>query len=1486
VARRLIRKRTPVRAAGPRVLPARRPRRIHHQGPARAAQIDRLEVAALILVVLLAATLRLIGSNWGANHYLHPDERFMTMVVTGIAWPTSLAGYFDSASSPLNPYNAEFGAYVYGTFPLFLAKAIGFLTGHLVYGDAHLPGRWMSALADTGTVVLVWWIARHVFTRRAGLLAAFLLALTPLNIQTAHFFTTDSVAAFLAVAAFAASLQASGRSTWRWHIVGGVCVGLAAASKPNLAITGGFLLVPLLEHVRVRGTESLRLESGWRHARASPLLPVIVAGLVAAVTFRVAQPYAFAGPHPWSLRLDSRWTDTLTYWREVQGGFGDTPPGIQWADRTPLMYMLENLVQWGMGPALGGVALISLTWFGIGMLQGRRWPSWWLLAIVLWTAFHIVFYGIGLVKAQRYLLPAYPFLVVLAAGWLATLPRRMRELGWHPSGIQTSRVQAGLIALVVLGTVVSGLAVTAIYTRPHTRVAASEWIYAHVPPGSVIATEGWDDGLPLWLPDRPADAYRYTQIAGYDLDTEVKLSRLIGQLHHADYIVLSSDRLIGSIPRMPDRYPMMAFYYDALVSEALGFELEASFTSPPSLFGISFDDSDVEESLTVYDHPQVRIFRKSEEWSTHDAWHLLHQALGEGGVPRRVIDPSTENLMLSAAERESVIQSGTWAEIVDASRLSTAGTVLLWYLALQAAALAAVPMLWLLLPSLPDRGYALAKTAGLLGIGWGAWVMASLGLMPFGPASIALVFAAALLVAGTVTLRHGRALMTDLRQRWRWVVGAEALLLTGFGSMLWLRALNPDLWVPGRGGEKPMELAMFIAILRTQWFPPHDPWFAGGVMHYYYLGYVPWAAITRLLAIQPEVAFNLTLVSVFAILVVAVWSAAAALIVPILRLDRPSATESWRPIVLALPAPIVVGVLGNLDFVRRLGRGEWAGDSPPGWAERIGDPGLIAVGVWRALTQSHSLPPDAYWAPSRVIPNTVNEFPYFSFLFGDLHAHVLAMPVVAACLVVAVGIATSPAHGSRGTALLATLGGWRRSLAAALLAGFLTSMLLASNSWDYPPAVLIIVVAAAIRGISGGGTAAPWRLVRDLFVFSLLVVLASRLLVWPFLARFGSLAPQVLPGVEVTALGDYLAIHSVMLFAIAGYMSMAVWRAISRLWIRQRWGKVAASVALFSIVSAFLTAMITGHLVPFLIAGIACVGVGMVRHGRQPAHLLLISVVGVAFGLALAVERFRLGNDIGRMNLVFKLYLHAWQLLAVSAAVSAIVLITEMSRPIPRGGSALLRRVGGGAWLLMLTLLTIGALAYPLLATGPRLNDRFASLAPTLDGLAYMEDATIAESAEGQPPVEVSLASDRKAIHWMRQNIVGTPVILEAQLSAYRWGARISSATGLPTVLGWTWHQVQQRPGHESTVNARVEDIETIYGSPQAFSSVEPLLERYGVQLIVVGELERAIYADIGLAKFEGAAAEGRLTAVYEKDGMTIYAMPGHESVVRPLGSD
>jgi uncharacterized membrane protein len=234
---------------------------------------------------------------------------------------------------------------------------------------------------------------------------------------------------------------------------------------------------------------------------------------------------------------------------------------------------------------------------------------------------------------------------------------------------------------------------------------------------------------------------------------------------------------------------------------------------------------------------------------------------------------------------------------------------------------------------------------------------------------------------------------------------------------------------------------------------------------------------------------------------------------------------------------------------------------------------------------------------------------------------------------------------------------------------------------------------------------------------------------------------------------------------------------------------------------------------------------------------------------------------------VFKFWLQAWVLLSLLAGPSLVRLFGRLVATGPDGQRGL-RTGWSAAWLVALSLLALSAAVYPLFATPTRLWLRFAQLAPTLDGMAYMDHATYTDKGRDQ-----ELPADAAAIRWVLANVEGTPVILEGNAPLYHWGARFSVYTGLPTVLGWDWHQRQQRAGYPARIEERQKDVATAYESSNPEAAWK-IFNKYGVRFIVVGGLERAYYAPGGLDKFERMIGRG-LDVAYRADGVTIYRVVG-----------
>ncbi len=538
-------------------------------------------------------------------------------------------------------------------------------------------------------------------------------------------------------------------------------------------------------------------------------------GVTAIAVFRVAQPYAFGGTSLLDFSFADAWRDNMRQIRLLIGGDADYPPGHQWASRTPFVFPFTNMVIWGMGVPLGATAWAGWALGAWQVIRGMTLrpdgkavrmhilPVAWIGGMFLWQ-------GLQYVQSMRYLLPIYPTLVMMAAWLLWWIVDRARARIHRPA---VTGLAYGLMVVVTIATMLWGWGFLAIYRRPLSRVTASRWIYENVPPGSVIANEHWDDGLPLRIDGKDgfgSFGYRGLSTSGdgnmqmYNEDTPEKREQLYQWLNEADYIVLSSNRLWGSIPRLPLRYPMTVKYYDLLFSGELGFEEVYRGVSFPTIFGVEFNDTGAEEAFSVYDHPEVRIFKKTPAYSEELARGYFDPIDLEHTIqywPKQVSAAPTALLMTEdeAAQQQA---GGSWAQIFNPDSVvnrSPVIAVLIWLLLLEILGVIAFPLAFGVLRNLGDRGYGVAKTLGMLLLAWLAWLGPGLKLTEFSRAYIALCLLLLAALSAYLGWRHRDEIGRFVRARSGLLATEEIIFLMLFVMFLAVRWGNPDLWHPARG---------------------------------------------------------------------------------------------------------------------------------------------------------------------------------------------------------------------------------------------------------------------------------------------------------------------------------------------------------------------------------------------------------------------------------------------------------------------------------------------------------------------------------------------------------------------------------------------------------------------------------------------------------------------------------------------------------------
>lgn len=1328
----------------------------------------RLARVLLGLILLTGGFVRLYGIDWDDGQHLHPDERFISMVEERLTRPAGLAAYFDSLRSPLNPYNHDNGSFVYGTLPLFLTKAVAGALGKTGYGGAYRVGRVLSSLFDLLTVLLVYRITRRFARREAALVAAGLFAMAPLSIQNSHFWTVETfLAAFCALALLGSVRHAQGRSGVWGDIGTGAALGLAVSCKVTALALAGALAVAFAVRA-MEGPEPLLVR-----LRRSALRLIASLGACALV-IRIALPYAFLGPSPLSFRLDPRYVTDLKNLANLSRSVAGFPPALQWAGRT-VLFPLENFVLWGAGPFFGLAALAGLVW-AAAQIRNRRLRA--LAPLVCYSLFVAAYHSLSLVKSIRYFYPIYPPLAVLAALALFELARR-RGAGAIAPIIRRAPV------LALLGTTLCGAAFSSTAFRPHTRIAASRWIYEHIPAPARIANEAWDDGLPLPLPDHDSGPYAGPVLPMFDPDSPAKVNDIVKALSGADWIAVTSGRVYSNVTRVPDVFPMSIAYYRALFSGRLGFTPVANFTSYPSLGPLRFNDDSSEEQFTVYDHPRVLLFQKTREFSAERVRELLLAAMPVTPPTMNEWEtwPRSRRRVSSPVRPEDIRDLRRRSEdtTLQETRIGSPLAAIVWFAAILGMGILGAPIVSRVFPRLSDRGLGFARIFGLALATYTLTALVEGRVLTNGPRA---AWASVLLVAclsGVCLRGRVRNLLRFVSENRRGLLIGEAMFVLGFGLFLGLRALNPEIsW-----GEKPMDFSILNTLVRTHTLPPSDPWFAGAPLGYYTFGHEMIALLTRLTGLPTRLTFNLA----FGLLGGTLLQGAFALL------------RSWGGTLRAgIAGAAFVGIAGNLSGLRQ----------------------------WWTVSRPRNLPLDwhYFWATSRVIKDTINEYPFWSLTFADLHAHVFAMPVF--LLVAASALQLVRAHASEDATP-------RERLGSAAILGIAIALEALTNAWDIPfLAALLLLVAVVCATTAPFGRSALALLVAATTAFGA---------VRPFWVQGGGPPGFGWNGEKGASGIDVFTVFGLFLFLMLGWV-------LSRLLGSGAEGRSRRGIlTLVAVIGFGVTLLFSVELACLLSISLL---VWIVLRSDSSIEERLAAVFLVAgLGLVLFTQRLFI---VDRMNTFFKLYLEAWLVFAVGTA--AVLFSSPGTRGSISTWSAPAR--AAAALLLMASLFTTVTAGHgAMTSTRPTLPE--TPTGPTLDGLRYLEADRPGEAL---------------AVRWLWRAVEGTPVILEAQGPSYQSFGRISMLTGLPTVLGWDYH-VSQRGNPQAEIEARKRDVRTIYSSGK-LATVERLLRRYHVAYVYVGWLERKTYPAVGLRLFDEALE--LFEPAYENRDSKVYRVKGGEA--------
>ncbi|MEE8464902.1 MAG: DUF2298 domain-containing protein [Dehalococcoidia bacterium] len=795
-----------------------------------------------------------------------------------------------------------------------------------------------------------------------------------------------------------------------------------------------------------------------------------------------------------------------------------------------------------------------------------------------------------------------------------------------------------------------------------------------------------------------------------------------------------------------------------------------------------------------------------------------------------------------------------------------------WFAAVQGMGVLALPAAFALFHRLPDRGFTLAMPAAMVFFSYVLWILGLTHIAPNTQLTIVIILVAAALPSAFLLRRFLTEIKDFMHQNWPMLVAAEILFIGFF--LMWLGIVSE---VPGiNHTEKPMDFVFMNAVLQSRFFPPEDPWLSGNSISYYYFGHFMMAFLTQLTGAASSVGYNLSVALVPALVAMG----AFGLVFNLVRLSGGSLKAG---IVFGGAAPVLILLAGNLEgameFVHLQG---WAGS---GFWEWVGIKGLEGTS-----TGSGAFPDGFWWwfRASRVIDTlsggqsldyTITEFPIFSFILGDLHPHVMSLPFV----ILGLGLCLNLFHSTERLGLRWLTAHPLESAAIALFIGSLAFI----NIWDLPMMAAMLIAVALVKayGEHGGKLTAA---ALDAAVITVPILVLAVVLFLPFYSGFEAQTSGILPLRDVNTrpfllflvLGPFIFLAVSFLFrqlpglvrpseddSSAAVLVMVVASAPFLVWAGvafiMTWIDDGTRAALGEVGGR--TILVIPGLVLVALAGFSAMQ--RTRLKLETAAVFPLLLAGLAFYLLAGAELFyvvdQFGGGFRRMNTVFKVYYQAWLLLGIAGAYGLYYIwsvrssvsqslnlgrFTSVATPAARFVHA-----GRFLWAGTAAVLLVASFYYPVGAVLERtgvLREGHTVADNTLDGLAFLQQSAPGEYA---------------AIQWLRDEAPWGRIV-EAVGDDYSDSSRISSSTGLPTILGWKGHELQWRSSTAS-FQGREDDVRTIYSSSDP-QEVRQLLNTYDVRYVYLGSRERGAYGAENLSDFTGF-----LRTAFEQDGVIIYEM-------------
>ncbi|MDD3174638.1 MAG: DUF2298 domain-containing protein [Herbinix sp.] len=705
-----------------------------------------------------------------------------------------------------------------------------------------------------------------------------------------------------------------------------------------------------------------------------------------------------------------------------------------------------------------------------------------------------------------------------------------------------------------------------------------------------------------------------------------------------------------------------------------------------------------------------------------------------------------------------------------------------WWASVAYIGIIFLPMAALIFSKFNDKGYLFSKTIGIAVIGYFMWLLSSVHILKFTEASCILCVAICLILNGIIlfVVRKKKS-VEDMSGSASFkestldhIIIEELIFFALFLLFTYVRGFKPEAY----GTEKFMDYGFMTSMMRSEYMPPQDFWFSGSKLNYYYVGQYMASFLTKLSFVKVSVGYNLALMMVGAFGFMLPYSLVYNIAKQFLVVKEKN--NRIIPVISALLAGTGVCIAGNMHYPTFK------------WFEPL---------VRKFFGMEAST--DSYWFPdaTRFIgyhpetkDKTIHEFPCYSFVLGDLHAHVINIMFVVTVLgILFAWMCTRKNLKNQNIPI------YKEILnPAVIMISFFIGLFHTTNYWDFPiyfVACGAVILFTNLIVYNFNGKALGVTALQGIFV-----ICFSELVCLPFTLNFNQISTTPLFTVARTPLNQLIILWGLPIFTVVAFLCFMIAN-----YRRKRKLEIASEIKAEN--EAVIKAE-HGEKEPVLFHFMKMITV---------SDLFIITIGLCAIGLIIMPEIIYIediyNGDYKRANTMFKLTYQAFIMFGICF------------------GYIFVRLLAFGETKRQKKFAIIGLLLFSLTVCYAQnaVNSWYGNIFKVkdyegLDCTAFLNTTAAFED-------------DVAAIDWLNDHVTGTPVILEANGDSYTDYERVSVMTGLPTILGWRTHEWLWKSDTKN-LDVRTADIETIYTSTDE-TKVRNLLKQYNLTYIYVGKLEQ-----------------------------------------------